>query len=116
MNPIVAELAIALAKYYSDERLINHLLESDHEILREVGEQALTEEGYPDWIKLSDVDFIVHVTSSYSFEEWAELAKAIFDIQNMTEFAKNEVYEVYMDFIELFNIKIDFKTAPEEVT
>lgn len=111
----IKELSIKMANYYVEEKLAQRLIESDHEILEEIGEQVLDEEGYPDWVQLKDVDFIINVTSTYSFEEWAELAKAMFNIGNVTHFVQNEMYEMFEEFISLFDLRILIKTDREEL-
>ena len=111
----IAKLAIVMAEYYSEKRLIHILEESDHEILQEIGKEALDENGFPNWVKLADVNYIIELSTSYSFQEWAELAKAIFNIENMVEFAKNEMYEMFEEFIRLFDIKVKIKTDPNDL-
>lgn len=112
---IIVKLAVAMGINYSEKRLVNILVESDHEILQEVGKQAMDEEGFPDWVKLADVDFAVDLVSSYTFEEWAELAKAIFNIKNIESFVENEMYILFEEFIGLFNVHVRIRTQPEDL-
>ncbi|MGJ7589070.1 hypothetical protein [Staphylococcus shinii] len=99
-------LVIEMARYYADEKLAHKLKESNHEILHDIGNQALKEDGYPDWVKITDVDFVIEITNKYSFEDWAELAKSIFHIEDIKKFVKEDMYEMFVEFIDLFKIKI----------
>ncbi|MEX2935955.1 hypothetical protein [Staphylococcus saprophyticus] len=110
----IAKLAHEMAAYYSEQKLINHLIESENEILQEVGQEVLNEEGFPEWTRLSDVNYVVELASSYSFNEWAELAKALFNIENIIHFAKNEMYDLFTEFVRLFDINVKIKTDPNE--
>ncbi|RIM88908.1 hypothetical protein BU107_04715 [Staphylococcus xylosus] len=111
----IKKLSKDMAEYYMEEKLAQRLIESDHEILEEIGNQVLDEEGYPDWVKISDTGFILHITSTYSFEEWAELAKAIFNIENIKQFVMTDMYEMFLEYIRLFDIKIIPKKSKEEL-
>lgn len=110
----IAKLAHEMATYYSEEKLVKHLTESDHEIIQEIGQEVLDEEGFPDWARLKDVNYVVELVSSYSFKEWAELSKALFNIDNIAHFAKHEMYDLFTEFIRLFDINIRIKTDPNE--
>lgn len=110
----IAKLAHEMATYYSEQKLINHLIESENEILQEVGQEVLNEQGFPEWTKLSEVTYVVELASSYSFNEWAELAKALFNIENILDFAKNEMYDLFTEFVRLFDINVKIKTDPNE--
>jgi len=112
---VVKTLVVEMTKYYVEERLAQRLRESDHEILYDIGNEVLTDEGYPDWVKLKDVDYAIDLTTRYSFEDWAELAKAIFHIDNIKQFVKEEMYEMFVDFIDLFDVKIRILTDKEEI-
>lgn len=103
---VVKALVMEMAKYYADEKLAHKLRESNHEILHDIGNQALKEDGYPDWVKITDVEFIIEITNKYSFDDWAELAKAIFYIEDIKQFVKEDMYEMFLEFIDLFRIKI----------
>lgn len=112
---IISTLAKEMASNFVENELADRLIESEHEILQEIGMQVLNEEGFPDWVELGDVDFIIELVSHYSFEDWAELAKSVFDIKNISYFVKEEAYDLYMEFIRLFDIKLYIKTSPEEI-
>lgn len=111
----ISKLAQEMAEYYSEERLVHHLKESNHEILNEIGEELLDEKGFPSWAKLKNVNYVVELISSYSFNEWAELAKAVFNIQNARQFVESEMYELFLEFIRIFDINIKIQTEPEEL-
>ncbi|PCF80086.1 hypothetical protein [Staphylococcus delphini] len=112
----IKKLAQDMAQYYAEEKLIKRLLESDHEILQEIGDQVLNEEGFPEWVKLRDVRFDLQLITTYSFDEWEALAKAVFDIENIKDFVTHDMYELFIEFIELFDLRIYIKTDPEEIT
>ncbi|WP_239745595.1 hypothetical protein [Mammaliicoccus sp. F-M27] len=111
----VKELAVDMARYYSEEKLVDRLIESESEILQEAGEQILNEQGYPDWVRLRDVRYIVRLFTHYSFEDWAELAKALFHIENVTTFVKEDMYQLFLECIELFDINLYIETDKEEL-
>lgn len=111
----VKELAVDMARYYSEEKLVDRLMESESEILQEAGEQTLNEQGYPDWVRLRDVRYIVRLFTHYSFEGWAELAKALFHIENVTTFVKEDMYQLFLECIELFDINLYIETDKEEL-
>ncbi|RIN27703.1 hypothetical protein [Staphylococcus succinus] len=111
----IANLALAMGASYSEQRLIEILKETDNEILQDVGKQAMDEEGFPNWVKLASVDYVVDLVSSYTFEEWAALAKAIFNIRNIESFVENEMYILFEEFLGLFNIHVNIRTQPEDL-
>lgn len=111
----ILKLAKEMAAYYSDTRLIKLLEESGNDILQDIGEEVLNEEGFPEWAKLKDVDYTIELATTYSFEQWAELAKALFNINNVKVFVTNEMYELFLEFIELFDIKMNIKTNPDDL-
>lgn len=112
---VLKQLATDMATYYAEEKLAQRLVEADHEILHDIGEEVLNEEGYPEWVKLTDVKYTVHLVTNYTFEDWAELGKALFDIENIKQFVKEDMYEMFMDFIDLFDIRLYIKTDKEEL-
>lgn len=111
----IASLAVEMGMNYSEKRLVEILKESDNEILQDVLREAMDEEGFPNWAKLPEDGYIVDLVSSYSFEEWAELAKAIFNIRNIESFVENEMYILFEEFLGLFNIHVSIRTQPEDL-
>ncbi|WP_426457252.1 hypothetical protein [Staphylococcus cohnii] len=109
------QLASDMASYYVEEKLAQRLIETDHEILNDIGDEVLNEEGYPEWVKLADVRYTIHLVTNYTFEDWAELGKAMFDIENVKQFVKEDMYDMFIDFIDLFDIKMYIKTDKEEL-
>lgn len=111
----ISKLAEQMKTNYKEDKLVEKLEEEDHPILQETGEEKLSEEGFSDEIKLKDVNYVIEVISTYSFQEWAELAKALYNIASISHFVKKEMYDLFMDFIRLFDIKMRITTNPEEI-
>ncbi|WP_436962327.1 hypothetical protein [Staphylococcus shinii] len=111
----IANLALAMGASYSEQRLVEMLKETDNEILQAVGKEAMDEDGFPNWVRLANLDYVVDLVSSYTFEEWAELAKAIFNIRNIESFVENEMYILFEEFVGLFNIHVSIRTQPEDL-
>ena len=85
------------------------------EILQDIGQQVLNEEGFPEWVKLADVEYVIHLKNNYDFEEWAELANAMFHLDNVKAFLEHDMYVMFLEFIELFDIKLTIKTEKSEL-
>ena len=102
----VGTLAVQISKEYLEPKLVEFLKENDHEILQDVGQQVLNEEGFPEWVELADVEYVIHLKNNYDFEEWAELANAMFHLDNVKAFLEHDMYVMFLEFIELFDIKL----------
>lgn len=111
----VGTLAVQISKEYLEPKLVEFLKENDHEILQDISQQVLNEEGFPEWVKLADVEYVIHLKNNYDFEEWAELANAMFHLENVKDFLEHDMYVMFLEFIELFDIKLTIKTEKSEL-
>jgi len=115
MKTQVATLALEISQSYVETDLIRQLKENDNEIIQDIGKQVLNDEGYPEWASLKDVDYTIHLISTYDAEDWAELATELFHIDNIKQFVEKGMYILFEEFIDFFNIDIEILTDKETV-